>query len=176
MKNSYLYNHANDKCRWLKDFADEANHRPCTSLEMFAFINSILLMTAKVCWGHRSRNMMYFFFFFFDSTSAGPQQMCPVMSWLLCLCLWVSVTAIQLCQATFYDTIQQHPGTRPGRTTIHMIGERTADYSDKPKQMFSPSDIRVMWPRQQHRGFWSLMGLIRLSQALEKITSLFFSL
>lgn len=64
MKNSYLYNHANDKCRWLKDFADEANHRPCTSLEMFAFINSILLMTAKVCWGHRSRNMMYFFFFF----------------------------------------------------------------------------------------------------------------
>ncbi|KAI3357512.1 hypothetical protein L3Q82_015927 [Scortum barcoo] len=47
--------------------------------------------------------------------------MCPVMSWLLCLCLWVSVTAIQLCQATFYDTIQQHHGTRPGRTTIHMI-------------------------------------------------------
>ncbi|TNN73521.1 Protein FAM19A1 [Liparis tanakae] len=44
------------------------------------------------------------------------------MSWLLCLCLWVSVTAIQLCQATFYDTIQQHHGTRPGRTTIHMIG------------------------------------------------------
>ncbi|TKS76743.1 Protein FAM19A1 [Collichthys lucidus] len=43
------------------------------------------------------------------------------MSWLLCLCLWVSVTAIQLCQATFYDTIQQHHGTRPGRTTIHMI-------------------------------------------------------
>lgn len=64
--------------------------------------------------------MMYFFL---NSTSAGPQQMCPVMSWLLCLCLWVSVTAIQLCQATFYDTIQQHHGTRPGRTTIHMIGE-----------------------------------------------------
>lgn len=51
------------------------------------------------------------------------QQMCPVMSWLLCLCLWVSVSAIQLCQATFYDTIQQHPGLRPGRTTVHMIGE-----------------------------------------------------
>lgn len=64
--------------------------------------------------------------FCFDSTSAGPQQMCPVMSWLLCLCLWVSVTAIQLCQATFYDTIQQHHGTRPGRTTIHMIGESFA--------------------------------------------------
>lgn len=101
--------------------------------------------------------------------------MCPVMSWLLCLCLWVSVTAIQLCQATFYDTIQQHPGTRPGRTTIHMIGERTADCSDKPKQMFSPpSDICVMSPRQQHPGFWLLVCLIRLSQALEKITSLFF--
>lgn len=49
--------------------------------------------------------------------------MCPVMSWLLCLSLWVSVTAIQLCQATFYETIQQTHGTRPGRTTIHMIGE-----------------------------------------------------
>lgn len=61
--------------------------------------------------------------FCFDSTSAGPGQMCPVMSWLLCLSLWVSVTGIQLCQATFYDTIQQHHGTRPGRTTIHMIGE-----------------------------------------------------
>uniref|UniRef100_A0A3P8WWK5 TAFA chemokine like family member 1a n=1 Tax=Cynoglossus semilaevis TaxID=244447 RepID=A0A3P8WWK5_CYNSE len=47
--------------------------------------------------------------------------MCPVMSWLLCLSLWVSVTAIQLCQATFYETIQQTHGTRPGRTTIHMI-------------------------------------------------------
>ncbi|TWW56966.1 hypothetical protein D4764_08G0009530 [Takifugu flavidus] len=48
-------------------------------------------------------------------------QMCPVMSWLLCLCLWVSMSAVQLCQATFYDTIQQHPGLRPGRTTVHMI-------------------------------------------------------
>lgn len=63
--------------------------------------------------------MMYFS----DSTSAALQQMCPVMSWLLCLCLWVSVTAVQLCQATFYDTIQQHHGMRPGRTTVHMIGE-----------------------------------------------------
>lgn len=52
-----------------------------------------------------------------------PQQMCPVMSWLLCLCLWVSVSAIQLCQAAFYDTVQQHPGLRPGRTTVHAIGE-----------------------------------------------------
>lgn len=65
----------------------------------------------------------------FDSTSAGSQQMCPVMSWLLCLCLWVSITAIQLCQATFYDTIQQHPGTRPGRTTIHTIGESLCAFS-----------------------------------------------
>nr|XP_020467535.1 protein FAM19A1-like isoform X1 [Monopterus albus]XP_020467536.1 protein FAM19A1-like isoform X1 [Monopterus albus] len=53
--------------------------------------------------------------------------MCPVMSWLLCLCLWVSVTAIQLCQGTFYDTIQQHHGTRPGRTTIHMIEGGTCE-------------------------------------------------
>lgn len=54
-------------------------------------------------------------------------QMCPVMSWLLCLCLWVSVTVIQQCQATFYDTIQQHHGTRPGRTTIHMIEGGTCE-------------------------------------------------
>ncbi|CDQ75839.1 unnamed protein product [Oncorhynchus mykiss] len=47
------------------------------------------------------------------------------MSWLLCLVLWVSGTAIQLCQATFYETIQLQPHhvTRPGRTSIHMIGE-----------------------------------------------------
>ncbi|CAL8275724.1 unnamed protein product [Boreogadus saida] len=51
--------------------------------------------------------------------------MCPVMSWLLCLSLWVSVTAVQLGQGTFYDTIQQQPGTRPGRISIHMIGEST---------------------------------------------------
>ncbi|KAA8590774.1 hypothetical protein FQN60_001717, partial [Etheostoma spectabile] len=59
-----------------------------------------------------------------SSSSRGScdiSKMCPVMSWLLCLYLWVSVTAIQLCQATFYDTIQQHHGMRPGRTTIHMI-------------------------------------------------------
>uniref|UniRef100_A0A0S7ELS7 F19A1 n=1 Tax=Poeciliopsis prolifica TaxID=188132 RepID=A0A0S7ELS7_9TELE len=53
--------------------------------------------------------------------------MCLVMSWLLCLCLWVSITAIQLCQATFYDTIQQHPGTRPGWTTIHTIEGGTCE-------------------------------------------------
>lgn len=93
---------------------------------------SFLLKTPEVCmhrgwgrsggegeWGQRLRHNALWV----DSSSTGPQQMCPVMSWLLCLCLWVSVTAIQLCQATFYDTIQQHPGTRPGRTTIHMIGE-----------------------------------------------------
>ncbi|KAJ0064365.1 chemokine-like protein TAFA-1 [Periophthalmus magnuspinnatus] len=53
--------------------------------------------------------------------------MCSVMSWLLFLCLWLSVTAIQLCQATFYDTIPQHPGTRPGRTTLHMIEGGTCE-------------------------------------------------
>lgn len=70
-------------------------------------------------WGHEVKGQEHYV----DCTFAGPQQMCPVMSWLLCLCLWLSLTAIQLCQATFYDTIQQRPGTRPGRTTIHMIGE-----------------------------------------------------
>lgn len=73
------------------------------------------------------------------------------------------------------DFLRHHP-TAPwdAAWTDHHPHDRWADYSDKPKQMFSPSDIRVMWPWQQHRGFWLLLGLIRLSQALEKITSLFF--
>ncbi|KAJ3586812.1 hypothetical protein NHX12_013204, partial [Muraenolepis orangiensis] len=50
----------------------------------------------------------------------------PVMSWLLCLCLWVSVTAVQLGQGTFYDTIQPQHGTRPGRISIHMIASLSA--------------------------------------------------
>ncbi|XP_038863312.1 chemokine-like protein TAFA-1 [Salvelinus namaycush] len=51
------------------------------------------------------------------------------MSWLLCLVLWVSGTTIQLCQATFYETIQlqQHHVTRPGRTSIHMIEGGTCE-------------------------------------------------
>ncbi|KAJ8016743.1 hypothetical protein DPEC_G00010530 [Dallia pectoralis] len=55
--------------------------------------------------------------------------MCPVMSWLLCIVLWVSGTAIQLCQATFYETIQlqQHHVTRPGRTSVHMIEGGTCE-------------------------------------------------
>lgn len=88
--------------------------------------------------GMRSRleNMMFFSFFL-----APPlQQMCPVMSWLLCLCLWVSVSAIQLCQATFYDTIQQHPGLRPGRTTVHMIGESPPAFICLPKRFLSSSE------------------------------------
>ncbi|XP_045912776.1 chemokine-like protein TAFA-1 isoform X4 [Micropterus dolomieu] len=68
-----------------------------------------------------------FLIFFYAPSSNNTEQMCPVMSWLLCLCLWVSVTTIQLCQATFYDTIQQHHGTRPGRTTIHMIEGGTCE-------------------------------------------------
>uniref|UniRef100_A0A8C7SWQ1 TAFA chemokine like family member 1 n=1 Tax=Oncorhynchus mykiss TaxID=8022 RepID=A0A8C7SWQ1_ONCMY len=55
--------------------------------------------------------------------------MCPVMSWLLCLVLWVSGRSIQLCQATFYETIQlqQHHVTRPGRTSIHVIEGGTCE-------------------------------------------------
>lgn len=78
------------------------------------------------------------------SRLAGPQQMCPVMSWLLCLCLWLSVTAIQLCQATFYDTIPQHPGTRPGRTTIHMIGESTTTVTLPALYYCSTGDVDLV--------------------------------
>ena len=64
MKNSYLYNHANDKCRWLKDFADEANHRPCTSLEMLLLILSCSRLrkcVEVIGWG----TWWGFFWFFF---------------------------------------------------------------------------------------------------------------
>uniref|UniRef100_A0A665TLZ7 TAFA chemokine like family member 1a n=1 Tax=Echeneis naucrates TaxID=173247 RepID=A0A665TLZ7_ECHNA len=38
--------------------------------------------------------------------------MCPVMSWLLCLCLWVSVTAIQLfcCLCFFFFLLSLSEG------------------------------------------------------------------
>lgn len=116
-------------------------------------------------WGHRLRTWCIFF----DSSSAGPQQMCPVMSWLLCLCLWVSVTAIQLCQATFYDTIQQHHGMRPGRTTIHTIGESFGALSPAPHkhQKWEANVALACW-------VWSIMCLMRLSPSLDKLTALHF--
>ncbi|KAJ8361228.1 hypothetical protein SKAU_G00177530 [Synaphobranchus kaupii] len=42
------------------------------------------------------------------------------MSWLLWL--WISVSALLLCQATLYDTIQQHHLPQPGRNTIQILG------------------------------------------------------
>ncbi|KAJ8409263.1 hypothetical protein AAFF_G00234610 [Aldrovandia affinis] len=47
-------------------------------------------------------------------------QTCPAMSWLLWL--WISVSALLLCQATLYDTIQQHHLPQPGRNSIQILG------------------------------------------------------
>ncbi|MFT7804887.1 protein FAM19A1-like isoform X1 [Arapaima gigas] len=45
----------------------------------------------------------------------------PDMSWLLCL--GFSMSAMLLCQASLYDTLQQHRVARPGMSTIQILGE-----------------------------------------------------
>lgn len=42
------------------------------------------------------------------------------MSWLLVV--WISLGFLLLCQATLYQTIQQHHVARPGRTDILTLG------------------------------------------------------
>lgn len=44
----------------------------------------------------------------------------PTMSWLLAV--WISLGFLLLCQATLYQTIQQHHVARPGRTDILTLG------------------------------------------------------
>ncbi|KAL7843659.1 hypothetical protein AOLI_G00251710 [Acnodon oligacanthus] len=43
------------------------------------------------------------------------------MSWYLCL--WIAVSCLVLCQATLYETIQQHHVPRPGRNAIQILVE-----------------------------------------------------
>lgn len=45
------------------------------------------------------------------------------MSWLLAV--WISLGFLLLCQATLYQTIQQHHVARPGRTDIVTLGTCT---------------------------------------------------
>lgn len=45
------------------------------------------------------------------------------MSWLLAV--WISLGFLLLCQATLYQTIQQHHVARPGRTDILTLGTCT---------------------------------------------------
>ncbi|TTB85605.1 hypothetical protein Baya_14553 [Bagarius yarrelli] len=42
------------------------------------------------------------------------------MSWFLCL--WIAISCLVLCQATLYETIQQHHVPRPGRNAIQILG------------------------------------------------------
>ncbi|KAL6111852.1 tafa1 [Pungitius sinensis] len=46
------------------------------------------------------------------------------MSWLLAG--WISLGFLLLCQATLYQTIQQHHVARPGRTDILTLGTCTS--------------------------------------------------
>ncbi|KAK6321543.1 hypothetical protein J4Q44_G00085190 [Coregonus suidteri] len=46
---------------------------------------------------------------------------CPAMSWFLGL--WISLGFLLLCQASLYETIQQHHVPRPGRNAIQILGE-----------------------------------------------------
>lgn len=48
-------------------------------------------------------------------------SLCPAMSWVLCL--WIAVSCLVLCQATLYETIQQHHVPRPGQNAIQILGE-----------------------------------------------------
>ncbi|XP_042263648.1 uncharacterized protein LOC121894839 isoform X2 [Thunnus maccoyii] len=46
------------------------------------------------------------------------------MSWLLAM--WISLGFLLLCQATLYQTLQQHHVARPGRTDILTLGTPTS--------------------------------------------------
>lgn len=46
------------------------------------------------------------------------------MSWLLAM--WISLGILLFCQATLYQTIQQHHVARPGRTDILTLGMCTS--------------------------------------------------
>lgn len=48
-------------------------------------------------------------------------RLCLTMSWLLPM--WISLGFLLLCQATLYQTIQQHYVARPGRTDILTLGK-----------------------------------------------------
>ncbi|KAK6319044.1 hypothetical protein J4Q44_G00102550 [Coregonus suidteri] len=54
-----------------------------------------------------------------DHSAALPT--CPDMSWFLGL--WISMGFLLLCQATLYETLQQHHVPRPGRNAIQILGE-----------------------------------------------------
>lgn len=47
------------------------------------------------------------------------------MSWFLCL--WIAVSCLVLCQATLYETIQQHHVPRPGHNAIQILGESSPE-------------------------------------------------
>lgn len=58
---------------------------------------------------------------FFSRHSAADVAL--TMSWLLAV--WISLGFLLLCQATLYQTIQQHHVARPGRTDILTLGTCT---------------------------------------------------
>lgn len=79
----------------------------------------------------------------------------PAMSWFLCL--WIAVSCLVLCQATLYETIQQHHVPRPGRNAIQILGESC------PKLFCSSPGWRRR-PKCSRRLCFSVCGLYGLSR------------
>ncbi|MFT7801454.1 protein FAM19A1-like [Arapaima gigas] len=60
-----------------------------------------------------------------SSPSGRTTQMRPTMSWFWYL--WISANAVLLCQASLYDTIQQHQLASPGRSSIQILEGGTCE-------------------------------------------------
>lgn len=73
------------------------------------------------------------------------------MSWLLAM--WISLGFLLLCQATLYQTIQQHHVARPGRTDILTLG-MSASLSHFSFTVWSYSTRCCSVVGAVLRGFW----------------------
>ncbi|TWW61773.1 hypothetical protein D4764_04G0004200 [Takifugu flavidus] len=63
------------------------------------------------------------------------------MSWLLAV--WISLGFLLFCQATLYQTIQQHHVARPGHTDILTLGYNREAAVWRPEPLKAPPDINV---------------------------------
>lgn len=80
---------------------------------------------------------------FFTHGVLSVRSLSPAMSWFLCL--WIAVSCLVLCQATLYETIQQHHVPRPGRNAIQILGE------SRPQLLSTLNALRVE-PSSVRRG------------------------
>ncbi|AWP03248.1 putative protein FAM19A1-like [Scophthalmus maximus] len=68
------------------------------------------------------------------------------MSWLLAV--WISLGFLLLCQATLYQTIQQHHVARPGRTDILTLESGAARFPMSPTASTQPPLHPARVPRR----------------------------